>query len=186
MSQVIFLDPENGIEIPPDEPYIDLIVRAEAACQTIGLLVRAGAEFDDGPVDMELIDTLVTTYAANPVLASTQVTDKVLAAIPTATLQQVQLILTEFGQTTVVKAHHIRNLVTNKLVLETNNDDPKIRLKALELLGKFTDVGLFTERKEIVNNTSDAELKARLAEKLRTLRTTTVQQGSDGVYTVAQ
>jgi hypothetical protein len=39
--------------------------------------------------------------------------------------------------------------VTNKLLLETVDEDPKIRIKALELLGKITNVGLFSERIDI-------------------------------------
>jgi hypothetical protein len=182
MSHIIFLDPENGVEIPPDEPYMDLMVRAAAACETINLLTQAGATFDDTPADPELIDTLVTAYASNPVLASQQVTNNVLPQIPTATLLETQRILHEFGQSTLVKAHHIRNIVTNGLVIDSQNPDPKIRLKAYELLGKFTDVGLFTERKEIVKSKSDEELKSKLEEKIRALRTTTVQKGPDGVY----
>lgn len=180
--EIIFLDPENGIEIPPDEPYMDLLERADAACATIRLLEAAGAEFDDAPVDQEFVDTLISTYAANPVLASVSVTHNILPMIPTATILETQRILHEFGETTLVKAHNIRNLVTNKLVIESENADPKIRLKALELLGKFTDVGLFTDRKEIVQTKTDEELKAKLTDKIRQIRSHTIQKGADGVY----
>ena len=62
---------------------------------------------------------------------------------------------------------HIRHLVTNKLVLETENPDAKIRLRALELLGKVSDVGLFAEKSEItVTHQSSDDLRARLRGKL--------------------
>jgi hypothetical protein len=65
-------------------------------------------------------------------------------------------------------AKRLRNYVTNKLVIESENMDARIRMRALELLGKISDVGLFTERTEItVNNRSTVELEDSLREKLR-------------------
>jgi hypothetical protein len=61
-------------------------------------------------------------------------------------------------------------LVTNKLIEETENPDPRIRIRALELLGKITDVGLFSEKSEVTvtHQTSD-DLKEKLREKLSRL-----------------
>ena len=57
-------------------------------------------------------------------------------------------------------------LVTNKLILESDNADPRVRIRALELLGKITDVGLFTEKTEItVTHQSTEELRKSLREK---------------------
>jgi hypothetical protein len=63
-------------------------------------------------------------------------------------------------------------LVTNKLLLETENPDPRIRIRALELLGKISDVGLFAEKSEvtITHQTSD-EIRERLRSKLEKLIT---------------
>jgi hypothetical protein len=60
--------------------------------------------------------------------------------------------------------------VTNKLVEETENPDARIRIKALELLGKISDVGLFAEKSEvtITHQTTD-DLKERLRIKLSKL-----------------
>jgi hypothetical protein len=64
----------------------------------------------------------------------------------------------------------IRNLITNKLLLESEHPDPRVRLKAIELLGKISDVGLFVEKSETVvtHQTSD-DLKAKLRSKLSRL-----------------
>ena len=64
----------------------------------------------------------------------------------------------------------MRHLVTNKLLLETENPDAKVRLRALELLGKISDVGLFAEKTEVTvtHQTSD-ELKQKLRQKLEKL-----------------
>jgi len=43
----------------------------------------------------------------------------------------------------------IRYYATNRLLELTDDPDVKIRIKALELLGKVADVGLFADRTEI-------------------------------------
>jgi hypothetical protein len=46
-----------------------------------------------------------------------------------------------------------------------------VRIRALELLGKISDVGLFTERSEVtVTHRSTDDLKQSLREKLQALR----------------
>ena len=48
--------------------------------------------------------------------------------------------------------------------------DPKLELKALELLGKHSDIGLFTERSEItVHHTSSSSLEASIKERVKRL-----------------
>jgi len=79
-------------------------------------------------------------------------------------------ILKDFGHSVVKSATQVRHLVTNKLIEETENPDPRVRIRALELLGKISDVGLFAEKTEvtITHQTTD-DLKDRLREKLTRL-----------------
>lgn len=62
----------------------------------------------------------------------------------------------------------VRNIVTNRLLQMSSNEDPRIAIKALELLGKSSD--LFTEHSEITitHKTSD-ELKEAIKERIRVL-----------------
>lgn len=67
----------------------------------------------------------------------------------------------------IEQAKELRGYTVAKLVEETQNSNANIRLKALALLGKVTEVGLFTEKIEVKNTpASDAELDARIKEKL--------------------
>lgn len=61
----------------------------------------------------------------------------------------------------------LRHLVTNKLIIESDSPDAKTRMRALELLGKISDVGLFTEKSEvtITHQTTD-DIKEKLRAKL--------------------
>jgi hypothetical protein len=63
-----------------------------------------------------------------------------------------------------------RTYITNKLVTMSDCGDPKIEIKALELLGKHSDIGLFTERSEItVHHTTSKGLEDSIKERIKRL-----------------
>ena len=67
----------------------------------------------------------------------------------------------------VQQAEELRSMAVAKIVKETDHPDARIRLKALDMLGKVTEVALFTERVEVKKaEVSDEELEARIREKL--------------------
>lgn len=67
-------------------------------------------------------------------------------------------------------AMQARNYITNKLLQLSDCGDPKLELKALELLGKHSDVGLFTERSEItVHHTTSEGLEKSIKERIKRL-----------------
>jgi hypothetical protein len=67
----------------------------------------------------------------------------------------------------VQQAEELRSMSVAKIVKETDHPDAKVRLKALELLGKVTEVALFTDRVQIkTDEISDEELDAKIKEKL--------------------
>ena len=63
-----------------------------------------------------------------------------------------------------------RTYITNKLVVLSDCGDSKIEIKALELLGKHSDIGLFTERSEItVHHTTSKGLEDSIKERIKRL-----------------
>lgn len=63
-----------------------------------------------------------------------------------------------------------RNFITNKLLLLADCGDPKVELKALELLGKHSDIGIFTDRSEITVHHSTSEgLERSIKERIKRL-----------------
>lgn len=67
----------------------------------------------------------------------------------------------------VEQAESLRAMAVTKIVEETNHPDARIRLKALEMLGKVTEVALFTDRVEVKRTEmSDEELSAQIKNKL--------------------
>lgn len=79
-------------------------------------------------------------------------------------------MLTAYDWQFVERAQEIRGYAVAQLIEETKHPDAKIRLRALELLGKVTEVALFTERMEVRNTSvTDAELDRKIQEKLKAL-----------------
>lgn len=166
----IELMPELGVEITPDISYIDLRERAEAACRSALLLGKHGLDIDGTPADKEAAAALTAAYAQDPEKTSRAVNHVRASALTAASLINIRDYLDEYGKAVVTHAVEMRHLVTNRLLEESRNPDPRIRIRALELLGKHSDVGLFSEKQEvtITHQTTD-ELKEKLRAKLQRL-----------------
>ena len=77
-------------------------------------------------------------------------------------------MLSSYDWQFVEESQRIRGFIVTKLLEEAeDHPDAKVRLRALELLGKVTDVGLFSERIEVKKtDITDAELDAQIKAKL--------------------
>jgi hypothetical protein len=78
--------------------------------------------------------------------------------------------LKTYGSQLALDAATARAAITNKLMELANCGDPKYELKALELLGKHSDIGIFTERSEItVNYKNPEDLESAIKERVKRL-----------------
>ena len=143
---------------------------AAAATKTLDLLAQHGLEISYTDADIEAAGKVTLAFAKNPDEASRSLTDKRIGQMTPAALRAIDQQLKKFSHNIVESAEQVRNFVTNRLIEESDNPDPRIRIKALELLGKISDVGLFAEKSEItiVNKTSE-DLRANLRAKLSKL-----------------
>ena len=166
----LILEPEIGVPYSDKIPYMDLRARVEAACNTASTLSEHGLDLTPSSDDDFLASTLAVAYADDPEKASKQVTNKRAATLPPPALALTHKILTHFGHSVVESAVQVRHLVTNKLLEETENPDPRVRIRALELLGKISDVGLFTDKSEVtITHRTTEELRESLRSKLTKL-----------------
>lgn len=172
MNNTLELIPEIGVPFPSKYSYQDLRKRVEAACNSANYLEAEGAEYSDRLTrsDKEQAAHMAARYAEDETAASKEYDNNTLSRMSTEATRYAVAILDEYGHRAASNASQIRNMVTTKLIHETDNADPKVRLRALELLGKISDVGLFSEKTEITvtHQTSD-ELKAKLKHKLERL-----------------
>lgn len=120
-------------------------------------------------------------------LASAQPTDiqhQALSQLKTpAAVRHLTGMLTAYDWEFVTQAKELRGYTVAKLLEETEHTNPHVRLKALALLGKVTEVGLFTERIEVKKtDMSDAEIEQRIKDKLaRFMNVTDVSDVEDVV-----
>lgn len=87
----------------------------------------------------------------------------------------IQLLIDAYSQANHAKEYHsplrLRELVIHQLTMHALSEDvpPAQRIKSLELLGKVTEVGAFTERKESVVIHESSKLKQKLLDQLKTI-----------------
>jgi hypothetical protein len=166
----IVVKPEVGVPVQKDASYDDLKEYVSAAAETVEELAENGLEVDANKEDQDVAAKITSSYASDPDKTSKKITLKKAATLTPASLVLTNNILQEFGQLVAENAAQIRHMVTNKLVLETDNPDPRVRIRALELLGKISDVGLFSEKSEVtVTHQSTDDLRLKLRSKLAKL-----------------
>ena len=166
----LVVEPELGVKIDKNTPSIDLKDRMESAANTAKELGEHGLNVEPTKEDKDVAAKLAVAYADNPEKTSKKATPKKVATLTPASLILTDSILQEFGRSVVESSVQIRHLVTNKLLLETDNPDPRVRIRALELLGKISDVGLFAEKSEVtITHQSTDDIKEKLRSKLAKL-----------------
>jgi len=176
-------------DVPLNDDELDgqgFMTTLEAAANTARLLADAGLDMELSDDDLDDAASTARQAARNPTALQTQAAKQSLTKKTPAALLLTEKILKDYGHKVVEEAAQVRHMVVNKLVQETENPDARIRIKALELLGKVSDVGLFTEKQEITvtHQTSD-DLRERLRRKLEKLRDVTPIQAieeADVVY----
>ena len=139
----------------------DLHERAARAFNTVEFLRANGLE-EEALVPQE-IDRREARAVFNdsPVHTFTNTIDTPAKAV------MLQALLNEYDIDVVRNAQQVRNYVKLKLLELTNSGNDKTELKALELLGKMSDVQAFAERVEVsVTHRTTEELEEELASKL--------------------
>jgi len=147
--------------------------KADAAT-TIDAKVKTAEWIKDLELDDEEIETKADAEAARKSFASLVSgqsvvnTQQALANVKApAAVQHLVGMLTAYDWAFVEQAKELRGYAVAQILEEVKHPDARIRLKALDMLGKVTEVALFTERVEIKKTQmSDVELEMRIKEKL--------------------
>lgn len=183
------ITPEKDVPYPQStEPEYASTLREnmQIAANTADVLKGLGAEIEELPDDQEQADSVFADFAKraqqqyeeainpqpekkkrgrpriHPIPATTPLLERPSVA------QRIGVMLREYNNQLVADAAEMRVVVTNKLLDLASCGDPRVELKATEMLGKISDVGLFSEKTEITvtyNNVQD--LDAAIKDKLR-------------------
>ena len=113
---------------------------------------------------------------ANPAISVQEANAAALRMQTPGPIRHITNMLTPYDWEYVDWAKNMRGYVAAKVMEETTHPDAKIRLRALEMLGKLTEVGSFTERIQVTKvDATDSEVTERLRAKLTSLLPKTVE-----------
>jgi len=161
---IVSVEPTSEFSVPYDwedeEPttFVDELV---VSGETAELMALLGAPIEVSPEDYErekkLLDAVVKDKNVAPL---TQINTAYAAAA----------FLRTYGQSVAIDANQARSAITHKLMEIANCGETKYELKALELLGKHSDIGLFTNKSEInINYNSPEALENAIKERVKRL-----------------
>ena len=141
---------------------------------TIDAKVKTAEWLKNLELEDEEIETKADVQAARKSFASlvtgqsVATTQQALTSIKApAAVQHLVGMLTAYDWAFVEQAKELRGYAVAQILEEVKHPDARIRLKALDMLGKVTEVALFTERIEVKKTEmSDVELETRIKDKL--------------------
>ena len=139
----------------------------DAKIKTSEWLQELGVE-DDEVIDDAEKRAAQYAFAALTAPLDAEEQKKALAhvEVPTAVKHLVGM-LTAYDWAFVEQAKELRGYCIASLLEETKHPDAKVRLKAVELLGKVTEVALFTDRVEVKKTElSDTELQSEIDKRM--------------------
>lgn len=166
---VVKIEPTKDHPVPYDttaEKTETLLDEMAVAGNTAELQVELGAPLDLSEKDAAKEKELLAAVAKAKKPSNLKEPNTAFAAAA---------FLRSYGQQLAMDAAQARAAITNKLMEIANCGDPRYELKALELLGKHSDIGVFTERSEITVNYKDPEdLEKAIKDRVKRLLNATV------------
>ena len=161
---IVKVEPTDEHPVPfdmePDqtENFLDEVA---VAANTAELLESLGAPLEVDPVTLDREKALIDAVARKQETQPLKNYSTALAASG---------FLKTYGQNLAFDVGQVRAALTNKLLEIANCGETKYELKALELLGKHSDIALFNERSEItINYNSPDALEAAIKERVKRL-----------------
>ena len=158
---MVNIEPTEGKPVPyttePEEAktFHDQVV---VAANTTDLLKELGSSIE---IDTADLDKTVDLFKSRKAVKEFKRPETAFAA---------SLFLKTYANKLAADANEVRSAITAKLLEIANCGDPRYELKALELLGKHSDIGLFTERSEItVNHKTSEGLEEAIKERIKRL-----------------
>jgi hypothetical protein len=162
---IIKAEPSTEYPVPfdlSDEEFDNFADKLASIGNTAELLEQLGAPVELAKENVEeeaaLLDAAIDNQKITPL------TQSLPAALGAAAF------LRAYGQGRAMDAGQVRTALTNKLLEIADCGEIKYELKAIELLGKHSDIGLFTERSEInINYNNPVELEKAITDRVKRL-----------------
>lgn len=161
---VVKIEPTDEYPVPYDTSEEELDSFADklaSAATTAELLAELGAPVEVDPTTLaeekKLLDEVIDKQKTAP-----------LKNLPTA--YGAAAFLRAYGANRALDVNQVRAALTNKLLEIADCGETKYELKAIELLGKHSDVGLFSDRSEInITYNNPESLEKAIKERVKRL-----------------
>lgn len=161
---VINVEPTDQFKTPydtADESMDSFMDQVSVLANTAELQVAMGAPLEITEEDAEREKQLLEAALRSKKIESFQTPTTAFAAAG---------FLRTYGSQLALDVASARSAITHKLMELANCGDPKFELKALELLGKHSDIGLFTSRSEVtINYKNPEDLENAIKERVKRL-----------------
>jgi len=170
LDHLINFDPEvlPTSEAPPPVAKATPAAAVNAKISTADWLKDMGSPDTDAIVSELEKAQARETFTALTTGAPIKTQHELVSTIETpAAVRHLTGMLTAYDWEFVHQAKELRGYAVAKILEECESTNANIRLKALGLLGKVTEVGLFTDKIEVKQaEMSDAEIEQRIKDKL--------------------
>lgn len=161
---VVKVEPTDEYPVPyrtGEEKPSNFMDELQVTSLTAELMEQLGApvEVDPATFDQEkkLVDAVINDHKTAP-----------LKNLPTAL--GAAAFLKAYGASRALDIDQVRAALTNKLLEIADCGETKYELKAIELLGKHSDIGLFTERSEVnITYNTPESLEKAIKERVKRL-----------------
>ena len=165
--------PTNDVPYPAslnDAVGNSLKENARVAASTASLMAELGMPFEMTKEDEELARELFESFDAPKKGGAPSKSYNPPELYTGSVAIKLAALLDAYDQQVVTDAVQVRTYITNRLLEISQCGDSKQELRAIELLGKLSDVGAFTEKSEITvtHKTSD-DLRKAIESKIQRL-----------------
>ena len=158
------IEPTKDKPVPydtSDDAVPTLLEELAVAGNTAELKAELGAPLEISAADAEREKKLLEAVVKDK--STKNLTNQTTAFAAAAFLRS-------YGSSLALDVASARSAITNKLMEIANCGDTRYELKALELLGKHSDIGLFTERSEVtINYKNPEDLENAIKERVKRL-----------------
>lgn len=158
--------PDSNVPLPDsyqDQVASSFAENARVAASTATLMSELGLAFEMTEEDEKKAQAL---FRAVDSTKKSQNNPKDMYQAPVAV--RLSALLSEYDKAIISDAAQARTYIMNRLLDLSACGDTKHELRAIELLGKMSDIGAFTEKSEItITHKNSEDLKKAIEDKLK-------------------
>lgn len=167
------ISPSNDHPLPANDAEqiaSSLQENARVAATTASLLYELGMPFEMTAADEEAAQKLFAEVDKKKHRTTKQEVVNPPALYQGSVALKLSALLNEYDHKVILDATQARTYIMNRLLEISTCGDPRNELRALELMGKMSDIGAFSEKSEVtITHRTSSDLKQVIQDKISRL-----------------